>query len=81
MFSLLSLTRVRSQLLGAGTGVGSCRAFPYRVEEVDWEVCPQETACCNEYGYCRTEVGGWLVVVVIIMSSCSAGGVEQPAVS
>ena len=62
MFSLLIMARVRSQLLGAGTGVGSCRAFPYRVEEVDWEVCPQETACCNEYGYCRTEVGGWLVV-------------------
>ena len=49
---------VSSQLLGAGTGVGSCRAFPYRVEEVDWEVCPVETACCNEYGYCRTRVGG-----------------------
>ena len=57
----LSVGCVSSQLLGAGTGVGSCRAFPYRVEEVDWEVCPVETACCNEYGYCRTRVGGgWL---------------------
>ena len=52
----LSVGGVSSQLLGAGTGVGSCRAFPYRVE-----VCPVETACCNEYGYCRTRVGGgWL---------------------
>ena len=35
-------------------GVGSCRAFPYRTEEVDWEKCPSEVPCCNEYGYCRT---------------------------
>ena len=41
-------------MIGAGTGVGSCRAFPYRAEEVDWEVCPQEVPCCNEYGYCRS---------------------------
>ena len=36
-----------------GAGVGSCRAFPYRTEEVDWEKCPSEVPCCNEYGYCR----------------------------
>eukprot|EP00092_Neocalanus_flemingeri_P027105 GFUD01029392.1.p1 GENE.GFUD01029392.1~~GFUD01029392.1.p1 ORF type:complete len:365 (+),score=88.47 GFUD01029392.1:32-1096(+) len=42
------------QLLGAGTGVASCRAFPYRAEKVDWEVCPVEVSCCNEYGFCRT---------------------------
>ena len=44
----------QSQLLGAGTGVASCRAFPYRAEKVDWEVCPVEVSCCNEYGFCRT---------------------------
>ena len=58
------------QLLGAGVGVGSCRAFPYRAQQVlmlltcfilislilkvDWEVCPEEVSCCNEYGYCKT---------------------------
>ena len=47
------LTGLRGQLLGAGTGVSSCRAFPYRAREVDWELCPQEAPCCNEYGYCR----------------------------
>ena len=57
MIVSLNMMSVMSQLLGAGTGVGSCRAFPYRVEEVDWEVCPTETSCCNEYGYCRTRVG------------------------
>ena len=24
--------------------------------QVDWEVCPPEAACCNEFGYCRTKV-------------------------
>ena len=48
---------LRCQLLGAGTGVSSCRAFPYRAEEVDWEQCPQEAPCCNEYGYCRLRSG------------------------
>ena len=47
------LTGLRGQLLGAGTGVSSCRAFPYRASEVDWELCPMEAPCCNEYGYCR----------------------------
>jgi len=51
---IISLRELEAQLLGAGTGVGSCRAFPYRAEEVDWEVCPQEVPCCNEYGYCRS---------------------------
>ena len=46
-------SQVRAQLLGAGTGVGSCRAFPYRAAEVDWETCPGDVPCCNEYGYCR----------------------------
>ena len=120
---LLLLHFASSQKLGAGTGSGSCRAFPYRAEnvsnlfwysasflwtfwqreghfwgglcilllytfeqqralflsestfyqrtsfllestflsgglfyQVDWEVCPPEVPCCNEYGYCRTKV-------------------------
>jgi len=52
---LFSLTELEAQLLGAGTGVGSCRAFPYRAEQVDWEVCPLEVPCCNEYGFCRSK--------------------------
>merc|ERR1711971_820500 len=40
--------------LGAGSGTGSCRAFPFRAAEVDWDVCPPQLPCCNEYGYCRT---------------------------
>ena len=75
--ALLLLPLASTQKLGAGTGSGSCRAFPYRVEnvsvffslfffdkqfqhffsgQVDWEVCPPEVPCCNEYGYCRTKV-------------------------
>merc|ERR1711936_1333490 len=42
------------QLLGAGSGVGSCRAFPFRSSNVNWDVCPPATPCCSEYGYCRT---------------------------
>merc|ERR1712154_402164 len=43
-----------SQILGAGTGIGSCRAAPFRSSNVNWDVCPPSTACCSEYGYCRT---------------------------
>jgi len=51
-----SLQSVASQqlALGAGTGTGSCRAFPFRAAEVDWDVCPPDLPCCNEYGYCRS---------------------------
>merc|ERR1711962_340950 len=57
VFIILScyLQAVLSQLaLGAGTGTGSCRAFPYRAAQVDWDVCPSDLPCCNEYGYCRS---------------------------
>merc|ERR1712154_678272 len=43
-----------SQILGAGTGIGSCRAAPFRSANVNWDVCPPNTPCCSEYGYCRT---------------------------
>ena len=53
---VITVSEVMSQLLGAGVGVGSCRAFPYQVEKVNWEVCPVDVSCCSEYGYCRTRV-------------------------
>merc|ERR1712037_303721 len=55
LISTFFLRSVVSQLaLGAGTGPGSCRAFPFRAAQVDWDVCPPELPCCNEYGYCRS---------------------------
>ena len=83
--------------LGAGTGTGSCRAFPYRAaqvpssvtcscrslftihqaqwrtylysftiffSQVDWDVCPSDLPCCNEYGYCRSRVCRWLLMLI-----------------
>ena len=44
-------------LLGAGEGRGSCPAPPYRASQVNWpNGCPLNVPCCNEFGYCRTEV-------------------------
>ena len=43
-------------ILGAGTGEGSCSAYPYRAGEVQWEICPAEYSCCTEFGYCRPRV-------------------------
>ena len=82
--------------LGAGTGTGSCRAFPYRAaqvpfcltcscrslftineaqwrawlysftifSQVDWDVCPSDLPCCNEYGYCRSRVCCCLLALI-----------------
>ena len=50
--------QVLGDVLGAGTGLGSCRAYPYRAREVQWEVCPAGAACCSEFGYCRPQVHG-----------------------
>jgi len=42
-------------LLGAGTGLGSCAAPPFRSSQVEYKLgCPLEKPCCSEYGYCRT---------------------------
>lgn len=42
-------------LLGAGTGLGSCAAPPFRATQVQFKLgCPREKPCCSEYGYCRT---------------------------
>merc|ERR1712080_156163 len=41
-------------LLGAGTGHGSCAAFPFRSSFVDHVGgCPRWAECCTEYGYCH----------------------------
>ena len=26
------------------------------IVQVDWDVCPPDLPCCNEYGYCRSRV-------------------------
>merc|ERR1719219_1784238 len=47
---------VQGGLLGAGTGEGSCAAFPFRAAAVKWALgCPAYASCCTEYGYCRGE--------------------------
>ena len=44
-------------LLGAGEGMGSCAAYPFRAYEVYWSKgCPPHAPCCSEYGYCRPRV-------------------------
>jgi len=41
-------------LLGAGTGLGSCAAPPFRASQVEFDLgCPRATPCCSEFGYCR----------------------------
>merc|ERR1712184_25933 len=41
-------------LLGAGTGHGSCPAFPNRSDDIDHVGgCPRYAECCTEFGYCH----------------------------
>jgi len=41
-------------LLGAGKGLGSCAAYPFRSYDVHWSLgCPHHASCCSEFGYCR----------------------------
>merc|ERR1711879_384720 len=41
-------------LLGAGTGHGSCPAFPNRSDDIDHVGgCPGHAECCTEFGYCH----------------------------
>merc|ERR1719447_2617082 len=52
----VSLSVAAGQLLGAGSGQGSCSAPPYRSRVVEyWQGCPEAAPCCNEYGYCRPQ--------------------------
>ena len=44
-------------LLGAGEGMGSCAAYPFRAVHVYWSKgCPHHAPCCSEFGYCRPRV-------------------------
>ena len=53
---LLSCGRGLS-LLGAGEGRGSCPAAPFRAVKVAWPAgCPPSLPCCNEYGFCQSEL-------------------------
>ena len=43
--------------LGAGEGMGSCAASPFRAAAVYWaQGCPPHAPCCSEFGYCRPRV-------------------------
>ena len=43
--------------LGAGEGMGSCAAYPFRAAAVYWSHgCPPHAPCCSEFGYCRPRV-------------------------
>ena len=49
---------VEAGLLGAGYGHGSCRAAPFRSDDLDHVGgCPRHAECCTEYGYCHPRVG------------------------
>ena len=51
------LLRVEAGLLGAGHGHGSCRAAPFRSDDLDHVGgCPRYAQCCTEYGYCHPRV-------------------------
>ena len=55
---LLLALRVEAGLLGAGYGHGSCRAAPFRSDDLDHVGgCPRYAECCTEYGYCHPRVG------------------------
>ena len=32
--------------------------------QVDWDVCPSDLPCCNEYGYCRSRVCRCLLALI-----------------
>ena len=55
---VLVFSRISSgNLLGAGKGLGSCAAYPFRSYEVHWALgCPPFAPCCSEFGYCRPRV-------------------------
>merc|ERR1712192_143866 len=50
------LTAAEAGLLGAGSGAGSCPAFPNRTPSTDLDHvagCPRYAECCSEFGYCH----------------------------
>ena len=55
--ALVTTNSADLQLLGAGSGRGSCAAPPFRASEVHWRFgCPPFASCCTELGYCRSQV-------------------------
>ena len=54
---LLLLHQCQGGLLGAGEGLGSCAAYPFRAHSVHWVGgCPPHAPCCSEFGFCRPRV-------------------------
>merc|ERR1712123_463613 len=54
VFVLCGAAYINAGLLGAGTGHGSCAAFPFRTDDIDHVGgCPRYAECCTEFGYCH----------------------------
>ena len=54
---LAALSPSHGGLLGAGEGLGSCAAYPFRAHSVHWVGgCPPHAPCCSEFGFCRPRV-------------------------
>ena len=61
--ALVTTNSADLQLLGAGSGRGSCAAPPFRSAEVHWRFgCPPFASCCTELGYCRSQVRSSLIL-------------------
>ena len=59
-----SNTGLCTGLLGAGTGLGSCAAPPFRSSRVEFSRgCPADRPCCSEFGYCRLRQGERLLLL------------------
>merc|ERR1712123_253141 len=54
VFVLCGAAYINAGLLGAGTGHGSCAAFPFRTDDIDHVGgSPRYAECCTELGYCH----------------------------
>ena len=66
--ALVTTNSADLQLLGAGSGRGSCASPPFRASEVHWRFgCPPFASCCTELGYCRSQVMICAVCLVIYL--------------
>ena len=69
-----------SSLLGAGLGLGSCPAPPFRTDPADlaWpDGCPDWASCCSEYGYCQTRET-WELGTVFRDCNGESNGLDLP---
>ena len=69
-----------SSLLGAGRGLGSCPAPPFRTDPADlaWpDGCPDWASCCSEYGYCQTRET-WELGTVFRDCNGESNGLDLP---